>query len=254
MAILNFDVTGTCAISDSAVNSLLAAFTVSDTMAITDSLAINQILLLALVDDVGIAGAIGFAGIKTLELEDNAGIATVLGLNAIMGMDLANAMQVAVVIQAGKEQYTGWIVNPSLAASAGLSGFDFNSFARCKGKSYAIGPGGIYKLGGDKDAGADIKAFIGLPKLTFGSAQQKRVPHAYIGVASTGHMIMRVLVDNQTFTYVARNTTPTMGQQRIDTGKGLKGSYWQFELMNEDGADFDIDTIRFMPIVLERRL
>jgi hypothetical protein len=45
-----------------------------------------------------------------------------------------------------------------------------------------------------------------------------------------------------------------MAEQRVDIGRGLRSNYWNFELMNREGADFEIDTIKFMPIVLERRI
>jgi hypothetical protein len=40
----------------------------------------------------------------------------------------------------------------------------------------------------------------------------------------------------------------------VKIGKGLRSRYWQFELVNIDGADFDLDTIEFHPVLLTRRV
>ena len=48
--------------------------------------------------------------------------------------------------------------------------------------------------------------------------------------------------------------SPEMQQQRITTGKGLKTNYITAQFFNEDGADFEIDSVRFFVADLTRRI
>lgn len=254
MAAVNFDVTGTIAMTDSAAQQLVAGMALDDVVAMTDGIDLRSRLLFSVDDAIAVSDAATLIKFMVMAIENGIGVESVLAAAGRFGMNLTASAKVTVVIAAGDELYNGWIVNPNIGASAGLEGFNFNSFARHKGKNYAIGRNGIYKMGGATDDGQKIDAFIGLPKLAFGTAHQKRIPHVYIGAASTGKMVLRVVVDGKAYTYMAVKATPNMAEQKVDLGKGLKGNYWQFELTNEDGADFDIDTIKFMPIVLERRV
>lgn len=254
MAAINLDCTANMTTTDSTTPAMRAAFTVFNSMSVTDTIDPQAAYAFDLLAGMAASDTTAFTKFMTLALESGVSVSTLLESAARMGMDLASSIRAHIVVQAGDEVYNGWIVNEKLGASAAVEGFSFNSFARFRGKNFAIGRNGIYRLGGATDNGAKIDAFIGLPKMTFGTAHQKRVPHAYIGVASTGKVVLRVVVDEKTYTYSARANTPAMAEQKVDLGKGLKGNYWQFELMNADGADFEIDTIKFMPIILERRI
>ena len=67
-------------------------------------------------------------------------------------------------------------------------------------------------------------------------------------------MVLRVVAGGEQYDYAVRNPSTDMAEQRIDIGKGLKSNYWQFELINPGGANFSLDTIKFMPVILERRI
>lgn len=220
----------------------------------TTLLTPNAILGVSFMNSASIADSVGMSGFMQMALSNIAGVSSAIGMNGIMGMTLSDVVTAAIVIQAGDIEYNGWILNPNLVASTGLTGFAFNSFVKHKGKYYGVGDGGIYELGGPNDNGVSINAFVGLPRLDFGTEQKKSVPYAYIGVTSENQMVLRVLVSGTVYTYIARNATTEMAEQRVDIGKGLRSTYWQFELINEAGADFELDTIKFMPVVLERRI
>ena len=40
----------------------------------------------------------------------------------------------------------------------------------------------------------------------------------------------------------------------MPVGQGLKSRYWQFELTNVDGGDFEIDQVELHPLILNRRV
>jgi hypothetical protein len=39
----------------------------------------------------------------------------------------------------------------------------------------------------------------------------------------------------------------------VKMGRGVKSRYWQFTISNVDGADFEIDELVLLPIILKRR-
>jgi hypothetical protein len=40
---------------------------------------------------------------------------------------------------------------------------------------------------------------------------------------------------------------------RVQVGKGLRARYYAFELETVDGQDFDLESIEFVPLVVQRR-
>jgi hypothetical protein len=42
--------------------------------------------------------------------------------------------------------------------------------------------------------------------------------------------------------------------RRTKLDRGVKATYWAFELENVDGADFEIESIEFMPVVMTRKI
>lgn len=154
----------------------------------------------------------------------------------------------------------GWVMN--LEGENPISeyrGFDFNSFARIGGTYFAASDSGIYRLGGDTDNGEQIDAHIRTMMHDFGSTAQKRVVAAYLGYTSSGTMVLKVRSVDQgqlvEHWYEAQEVTADAPRENFRTlGRGLKSRYWQFELANVDGADFEIDQLQLQPIMLKRRV
>jgi hypothetical protein len=48
--------------------------------------------------------------------------------------------------------------------------------------------------------------------------------------------------------------TEALRENRVPVGRGLKSVYWQYELHNIDGADFQIETVRMWPMGLSRKV
>lgn len=147
-----------------------------------------------------------------------------------------------------------WSINTATGASSAYENYPFNSFARIGGRYFGAKPDGIYELGGDDDVGQPITAHVNLGQRNFGSNRLKSWPTAYLGVSSRGYMVVRVTTDQGTYTYRARSSGRDMRTQRVDLGRGLRASYITLELMNEAGADFDLDGVEFSVIELGRRI
>ncbi len=155
--------------------------------------------------------------------------------------------------------YTGWVFNTETMAPSEYRGYSFESMAGIGGRYYGVNSEGLYRLDGDDDAGSPIEASNLTGELDFGSAAIKRVEAAYIGYTADGDLVMKI-----TTTHAGkrrenwyRAVNPVRGEPtetRVKPGKGLVSRYFQFELVNVNGADFDIDRIDFRPVALSRRL
>lgn len=158
------------------------------------------------------------------------------------------------------EAYTGWVMNTDGERPLSeYQGFNFNSFAEIGGKYYGAADDGLYLLEGDDDAGTPIDASIKTMMIDFGSSQQKRVRSAYLGYTATGKLLLKVrAVDEGTLKehwYEAQElTAQAPREQMVRIGRGLRSRYWQFELVNLDGADFELDVLELHPVVLNRRV
>ncbi len=146
-----------------------------------------------------------------------------------------------------------WSVNAATGGSTAYEQYPFNSFAVINGVSYGATADGIYELAGDTDAGEPIHAHLNMGQRNFGTPKLKTMPYAYLGAASDGAMVVRVTANGQTYTYRAR-ASGDMQTQRVDFGRGLRANYFTLELMNEGGADFDLDVSEFAATELSRRI
>lgn len=238
--------------------SVQMAVSLATSATITPTLALQQALKVTFLDSASIAQQLTASKFGQIVLTESAQMLGVLAAGQKVSLNLSDIITAAVIIRAGDgagdEEMIGWIINPNLMASTALDNYDFTGFGQHKGRYYGIRPDGLYVLEGDTDDGVQIESFISLGNRNFNTAKQKRVPHAYIGASTDGRMVLKVIVHGQEYLYAVRNPSTDMAEQRVDIGRGLRSNYWNFELMNREGADFEIDTIKFMPIVLERRI
>jgi hypothetical protein len=146
-----------------------------------------------------------------------------------------------------------WVVDMETGASTRYANFNFNSFGSFDGRQLAAGEDGIYLLGGDDDDGDLIQGMIDFGRHDFGTSKLKRVPTAYIGVASNGSLVLKVIANGEEYIYTARDSDETAMIQRVDIGKGIVASYFDFELYG-NGATFDLSSIEFASIPSDRRI
>lgn len=138
-------------------------------------------------------------------------------------------------------------------------GWNFNAMARIGGRYFGTGEGGLYELTGDSDDGAEIAARIVTGEMDFGSPAIKRIQEAYLGYTAGGDLILKVIATHEgkvrEFWYRAPVMVPgEVSETRIQVGKGLTSRYWQFELINTGGADFDIEVFDMTLLDLSRRI
>jgi hypothetical protein len=138
--------------------------------------------------------------------------------------------------------------------------FNFNSFAKLSTGAgdlyYAADDTGIFELTGGTDNGTQIQASLLTGRHAEGSEHLQQVLTGYLAGTSTGQLVLRVITDSGAIhSYTAEaalGTNPT--RQRVKLGKGLKSNFWQFEIKNQSGEDFNLMNVDVLPVVLKRRI
>lgn len=147
-----------------------------------------------------------------------------------------------------------WVVNLDSNASVQYEHYGFNSFFQRGNDYYGVANDGIYKLSGSTDAGSPIEALVEFAKSNFGVAQEKTMPNVYLSAASDGALVLKVVTGKQTLFYTARSSSVELDKHRVDLGRGLQGTFWQFSVMNQNGDDFNVAGMEFLPIASKRRI
>lgn len=155
-----------------------------------------------------------------------------------------------------RDVQTVLVMNADTNALTTYSNFDFNSFAEFNGVFLGASSSGIYALGGDFDQAAVIAATAKLGLTDFGSEQLKRVETAYVGYTTDGSLTLKVTADEGTeYSYtLERRQTDRIHQSRVKVGKGMKGRYYQAELVNVNGADFELDDLQLISQPMRRKI
>jgi len=157
------------------------------------------------------------------------------------------------------DTYTGVVLNTRNYANSEYKQFDFNSLAKHGSSYYAAKNDGIYELGGGLDDTAKIAASIKTGILDFGSEHLKRVTHAYVAMKNDDAIALKTIVDNddggtKERWYEITQTSSSLRRRKLTLGRGVKSAYWQFELVNNNGGDFDINGLELLPVILTRKV
>lgn len=146
-----------------------------------------------------------------------------------------------------------WQMNTRTAAVTEYDNYPFNSFARLGPQLYVgASEGGLFELDGDQDAGDPIIAAIRGGYLQFGGTHLSRIKAAYIAVRGAGEFILKIVTGaDQEYIYSA--CAESMVSTKFAMGKGQRARYFAWELIST-GQDFDLDTVEFVPIEMQRRV
>jgi hypothetical protein len=177
---------------------------------------------------------------------------TMSGINTMPMYQLSARMTQAVTAA-----FRAWALNLRTRALTEYTNFSFNSFASYAGKVYAAGPTGVFEVGAqDTDAGTAIDASARTGKHHFGTTLGKRVPRIYLGHHAAGDLEFRTMTgEGGTRAYLLPwNNVTDLQQRRVPVGRGPKSVYWQFEVANRGGVDFDLDNIQAYPENSKRRV
>jgi hypothetical protein len=162
---------------------------------------------------------------------------------------------------------TAWVMNTESTAVAWYVNWPFVDMAQSHTKTYAIGPEGLYVVGGDTDNGSPIRSRVEFDYTDFGGYDRggepipnhsvSRVENVYVGMEHGAPMRLGVQVqgDARTYTYdTKRKPSTTTRNDRFTPGLGLRSRYWKLYVENTDGGDFAITDMAADVATNNRRL
>lgn len=171
----------------------------------------------------------------------------------------ADAAGVNVELLLGGESYEGWVVRTDTLAPSQYLNYPFNSMCRLGQRYFGASEEGFFELDGDSDDGQPIQARILTGELDFGTPEMKRIERAYLGYTTNGDLVLKVIATHagkkSEYWYRAPMLVRDEATEtRVKIGRGIVSRYFQFELVNVDGADFDLDRMDLEVLNLSRRL
>lgn len=148
------------------------------------------------------------------------------------------------------------VMHTETFALSSYSNYPFNSFAQFNGVFLGASDTGIFALTGPNDNGVPIQAAARVGITDFATSHLKRVDRVYVGYRADGDLVLRIFTDEVTQRDYRLTATGRVGLHgnHARLGKGLTARYWQFELRNQNGADFDVNIIELKPTELKRRI
>ncbi len=234
----------------------------TDQVAMSDLIRDSFTAAMQLVDHLLLADTATGTGTIAMSLRDTVALSDEVLTAADVVALLEDAVGLTLQFTLDDGHYVAWTMNADNKASSKYEQWPFNSYMKVGGRYYGASDTGLYRLGGDTDDTADIKAKIRLGMNALGSRLAKHVPDVYLGYSASGDMLLKAVVANSTtgqreahvYRLYANDSADSVRDGRRKIGRGLNAVYWDWVMENVDGAAFDLDVIEFMPLMTQRRL
>lgn len=214
----------------------------------------------AIVESLGLsASATGLAHFFAVSTS-TAALSSHASFGQILDAVIAETIAFAGGMQLVDSDGVAWVITPESKAAAQFKNYAFNSFAKVGQKYYGANNAGVCELTGNTDAGAEIAASLRTGLTHFGVTQQKHIPRAYLGYTSSGQLVLKCFttdggaVHERWYELVLPPQAHAPREARVKLARGVVSRYWQFEVHNVAGDDFELDDLRVLPVILTRRV
>jgi len=230
------------------------SMSVGDVISQTAKILTDLIETMLLGDDVFTTRHILFSLSEDLDIEDTASIHARLWEYLTDRIITSGTLSFDSSGTGSDENYT-FVMNTVTKGISEYTNYKFNSLSG----DYAAKDEGIYQISGIQDEGIGIEALLKTGLIDFDSNIQKQVPYAYVGLNKAGSLMLKTIVTykgkrKERWYKVNPRAVDATDTIRVNMGKGIKSRYWQFELTNFEGADFELDSIELLPLQLKRRI
>jgi hypothetical protein len=189
--------------------------------------------------------------------EDTVDITPTEALKQLFRPTLTDVVElVGLYLEPGAAPVT-WAVNTATGATTEYRNYAFNSFAMHGTRYLGANDTGLYTLDGAQDGvgtdtPANVVSRIASGFLQFGDTRYSAFQAIYLGLHGSGDVYLRLETgEGKQYTY--KVVTQSRENTKVRVGKGLRARYFAFEL-ETTGADFDLDSIEFLPLVAQRRV
>lgn len=192
--------------------------------------------------------------IVRLQFTDDADLGDDPIANFIYSTGFADNIVADVLYQSLGVGVTSWAINTRTNAITEYKNFNFNSVVPFGRKYVAADENGLYELNGARDLTANILSELAGGYLQINGAKFTGFKAAYIAVIGQGSYLLKLIGGDGTCRVYRAMSNPGLMTTKVDIGKGIRTRYIAWELVNEDGQDFDLDTIEFIPMKSARRV
>lgn len=211
------------------------------------------LLLSKLIDNVTVTLSSTDSIVFISSLAENFTTSDSLSNQANLMNSLLDSMSMVVINDDG-DIYSGWVLSPETFAIWNYDNYNFNSMATLGGTTFLANSIGLFEMGGSLDDTAFIESRLKTAAFDFGTSNLKQVPDMYIAASITGELVVGVTTDERiNVKYKLKKPTIVSEIQTIKIGKGLRGSLWQFELIDDKCTELEITSLEWIPIVFGRK-
>lgn len=174
-------------------------------------------------------------------------------IKALFGVTVMDLVMVDTGMSDGVDTLSVWQMNTRTAAVTEYTNYPFNSFGRL-GAAVYIGAAddGLYELDGPDDQGSPVVAVLRGGYTQFGGTHLSRIKAAYLAVRGSGEFLLKI-VTGPGEEYIYSANAQSLQSAKFQMGKGQRARYFAWELTSV-GQDFDLDTLEFVPIEVQRRV
>lgn len=235
-------------------DSLLRFFggDITESLELTDTLANQLYAIASLTESVEIEPAVSPTWLLRVDVDESVELTAEEVVSMLFQPELLEDVQIEAGYIAPNGSFTTWAMNARTAAVTEYRNYEFNSFAKLGDRYVAASADGLYELLGDDDDGDDIIARLVGGFMQFGGTKLSRLSAAYIAARGEGTFVLKIeTADGEVYNYSV--DTRDMRSTKFHMGKGQRARYFAFELISA-GQDFDLDTLEFVPVVVQRRV
>lgn len=234
--------------------ALSISFSMSESLTIADTLANVFQIPLALSSTVNVTDVVSSALIIPVSLNSVLDVSDTLGPQLTLNISLPESLALADALRLSGFGLKGYVMNTATGAVSTYDGWNFNSMAKVGQSYYAAGQAGLVRIGADDDVGTGIDASVTTGITDFDSTRMKRIRKAYMGVSSSGQVLLKVITegDVENIYELEAETADYVKESPVVIGQGLRARYWQFQILNEGGSDMTLESVEFYPVILQR--
>jgi hypothetical protein len=228
--------------------SISEAFQAQDASALQFIGGSQIVELLRVTADLGTNLVLRIALKETMDVEDDA------LLNFIYSGEITETIVAEILYQSPDGSITSWAINTRTGAITEYRNFSFNSYASIGRKYIAADSSGLYELNGAQDLTSSVLADVMGGFMQFNGSKFAGLKGVYIGAQGQGNYLLKLITGDGIERVYRSMLNPGLMTTKVNIGKGLRARYFAWELLNEDGQDFDLDEIEFVPMMSGRRV
>ena len=181
-------------------------------------------------------------------------ISTSLAVSLILRAGIVNSITIKLVPPPPTFNSSTYVLSTESQAVSTYTNYNFKGSCTQGNRYLFYNDSGIYLYGGEKDDGADIISYIETAAMNFGTTNKKSIPNIYIGYSSKGDTLLKVRLDGKgEYLYRLSKSTDNLQLNKVAVGKGLIGTYFQFELISPSSS-LKLETLEFLPVILNRKI